>query len=145
MYQLRSRGITDLSFRCYSLEQMPPWPVFWMTGSFSHRPLHPQTLLFHRHMAMGKKKKIKAQRLEKWKQKAAKHGWDKWIGAYRVQGDLPEIRAPQEGHSAAKGEELGWLPGFSPALSSALSSEGPSIIIWQLSNDWGVSPQALSC
>lgn len=145
MYQLRSRGITDLSFRCYSLEQMPPWPVFWMAGSFSHRPLQPLMLLFHSHVAMGKKKIIKAQRLEKWKQKAAKHGWDKRISAYRVQGDLPEIRPPREPHSAAKGEELWWLPRFSPALSSAPSSEGPSIIVQQLSNDWGASPQALSC
>lgn len=34
---------------------------------------------------------------------------------------------------------------LSPALSSALSREGPSIIISQLSHDRGASPQALGC
>lgn len=81
-----SYGIKALSFRCYSPEQMPPWPVFWMMDSFSHRPLHPKTLISWLHG--DGEKEIKAQRLEKWKQKVVKHCWDKWVSAYVVQGQM---------------------------------------------------------
>jgi len=87
MYQLRSHGITGFSFRCYSLQQIPPWPRFWTTDSFSHRLLQPQDICFSQ-PHNNREKKMKAQRLEKWKQKAAKHYRDKQTGADRVQ-DLP--------------------------------------------------------
>lgn len=70
-YQLRSHGITELTFRCYSLNKYYPDLCFEGCAPFAQAPST------SKHFFAKPHGDIKIQRLEKWKQKAAKLCWDK--------------------------------------------------------------------